>query len=471
MIQKALIVPGQPHILLAPDKNAGWASLRRSYEALAREIAELRPELLLVYSTQWFSVIGHLMQTDPAPKWVLVDQNWYELGEIPYEFRIDSEFGKRYCDVAKRYGLQASTVNYHGFPIDTGTVVALKLLNPDNAIPASVVSCNIYAEREETRLLGRAAREAIDGHGKKTVVVVVTNLSNRYEVAEIDPANDRISSMKDDEWNRKILEMLGEGRLEDVAQVAREFGREANADMGFKAIWWLGALAGENNRYDGKVRDYQPVWGTGNAIVELTPAPQKEIDFEKEFDESPIMTAAEQGTGLETHNVLAEAPEVDQPGEMPSHDADAPPPAEWQLSRQAPGAIVTPKAAPPIGPYPHAKRVGNLLFLSGIGPRKPVTGEIPGIIRDGAGSVIGHDIEVQTRAAIDNVRAILEEAGSRLENVLDVTVYLIEMKRDFDRFNRVYGEYFGKIQPTRTTVGVDSLPTPIAVELKVIASV
>jgi 2-aminomuconate deaminase len=374
--------------------------------------------------------------------------------------------------VVKRHGLQASTVNYHGFPIDTGTVVALKLLNPDNAIPASIVSCNIYAEREETRLLGRAAREAIDAYGKKTIVVVVTNLSNRYEVAEIDPSNDRISSMKDDEWNRKILEMLGEGRLEDVAQVAREFGREANADMGFKAIWWLAALTGENNRYDGRVWDYQPVWGTGNAIVELTPAPKKEIDFEKEFDETQIPGAAEVGTGLETHNVLSEAPSVHQPGEMSWHDdPGAPPAAEWQVEREAPTTIITPRAAPPVGPYPHAKRVGNLLFLSGIGPRKPGTGEIPGVIRDGAGSVIDHDIEVQTRAVVDNVRAILEAAGSRLENVLDVTVYLTDMKRDFERFNKVYGQYFGAIQPTRTTVGVDSLPTPIAVELKVIASV
>ena len=474
MIRKALIVPGQPHPLLAPDRNSGWRSLRNSYERLAAEIAAIGPELLVLYSTQWFSVIGHLMQTDPAPKWVLVDQNWYELGEIPYEFRIDSEFGNRYCAVAKRYGLQASVVNYHGFPIDTGTVVALKLLNPDNAIPASIVSCNIYAEREETRLLGRAAREAIDAYGKKTVVVVVTNLSNRYEVVEIDPAQDRISSMKDDEWNRKILEMLGEGRLEDVAQVAREFGREANADMGFKAIWWLAALCGENNLYDGRVWDYQPVWGTGNAIVELTPAPNKEIDFEKEFDETPLVAGVEQGTGLETHNVLAEAPDVHEPSEMSSHDdfGELPPAAEWQeTGRDAPRAFVTPKAAPPVGAYPHAKRVGNLLFLSGIGPRRPVTGEIAGLIRDGAGSVIGHDIEVQTRAVVDNVRAILEEVGSRLENVLDVTVYLTDMDRDFARFNRVYGEYFAAIQPTRTTVGVDSLPTPIAIELKVIASV
>jgi len=376
---------------------------------------------------------------------VLVDQNWYALGEIPYEFRIDPEFGKRYCATAKAHGLQASTVDYYGFPIDTGTVVALKLLNPNNAIPASVVSCNIYAEREETRVLGRAGREAIDAYGKRTIVVLVTNLSNRYEVAEIDPAHDRISSQKDDEWNRKILEMLGEGRLEDVAQVAREFGREANADMGFKGIWWLASLCGETNLYDGKVWEYAPVWGTGCGIVELTPNANKEIEWEKEFDEgTPIVAAEEVGTGLETHNVMAEP---------------SPPPApEWIEHTIEPDVIKTDRAPKPVGPYPHARRVGDLLFLSGIGPRDPKGGPIP------------KGIEAQTRACIENIRVILEEAGSSLDKVLDVTVYLTDMKGDFDRFNEVYAEYFGHVQPTRTTVGVDSLPTPIDVELKVIAS-
>ncbi len=445
LIQKAYLVPGQPHILLAPDRNPGWASLKQSYEAIGREIERSGAELMLLYSTQWFSVIGHLFQTAANPQWTLVDQNWYELGEIPYSFRIDPEFGKLYAGVCKDLGMQTATVDYHGFPIDTGTVVALKLLNPNNAVPASMVSCNIYAERDETRALGRAARSAIERYGKKTIVVVVSNLSNRYEVGEIDPAHDHISSSKDDEWNRKILEMLGEGRLEDVAQVAREFGREANADMGFKAIWWLAALAGENNKYDGKVWDYQPVWGTGNALVELTPNPNKELDFEKEFDEGPV----EAGTGLESHNVAEVGPDVGRASEMSSQE-------EWPEDRTP---IMATGAASPVGAYPHARRVGDLLFLSGIGPRRPVTNEIP------------TGIEAQTLATIDNVRAILEASGSSLEKILDVTVYLTDMKSDFERFNRVYADVLGKIQPTRTTVGVDSLPTPISVEMKIIASV
>ena len=468
LIQKAYIVPGQPHILLAADRNRGWAELKKAYEEVGREIERSGAELLLVYSTQWFSVIGHLFQTDPNPEWTLVDQNWYEFGEIPYSFRVDPKFGELYAETCKSHGMQAATVNYHGFPIDSGTVVALKLLNPNNAIPASIVSCNIYAERDETRALGFAAREAIQRYGKKVAVVLVSNLSNRYEVAEIDIANDRISSAKDDEWNRKILEMLGEGRLEDVAQVARDFAREANADMGFKGIWWLAATVGENNLFDGRVRAYAPVWGTGSAIVELTPNPRKEIDFEKEFDEATpnFEPAVSSGTGLESHNVLAAAPaenvnEMNEPGARQVVPAPA--------ARETSSPVVTDKAPKPVGPYPHARRVGEFLFLSGIGPRRPVTGEIPGLIFDDQGRIIGHDIEVQTRSCIDNIRVILEEAGSSLDKVFDVTVYLTDMARDFQTFNRVYADYFGTIQPTRTTVGVDSLPTPIAVELKVIA--
>jgi 2-aminophenol/2-amino-5-chlorophenol 1,6-dioxygenase alpha subunit len=481
VIHKAYIVPGQPHILLAPDRNAGWASLKASYEQVGREIEASGAELILLYSTQWFSVIGHLFQIDPRPKWTLVDQNWYEFGEIPYEFRVDPEFGKLYAQICRDRGMQAATVAYHGFPIDTGTVVALKLLTPNNRIPVSVVSCNIYAERDETRALGLAAKAAIEKYGKKTIVVCVTNFSNRYEVADIDPGHDRISSAKDDEWNRKLLEMFREGRLEDVGQVAREFAREANADMGFKAIWWLGALMGEHNKYDGKVWDYQPVWGTGAAIVELTPNPRKQIDWEKEFDDAPVEFGEGggdgAGTGLESHNVLSEGPRVNEASEMSSQDqnvipsvardlgggrretaaSSARPPRSLADARDD-SAIRTDRAPKPVGPYPHARRVGDMLFLSGIGPRRPGTNEIP------------EGIEAQTRSCIENIKVILEEAGSSLEKVLDVTVYLTDMKRDFAKFNEIYGEYLGHVQPTRTTVGVDSLPTPISVELKVIAA-
>jgi 2-aminomuconate deaminase len=122
-------------------------------------------------------------------------------------------------------------------------------------------------------------------------------------------------------------------------------------------------------------------------------------------------------------------------------------------------SVVSSRAPRPLGPYPHARRVGNLLFLSGIGPRHRATEQIP------------EGIEAQTRACIENVKAILEDAGSSLEKVVDVTVFLTDIDRDFAAFNRTYGEFFAALEnrPTRTTVGVVALPVPIAVELKIIA--
>lgn len=135
------------------------------------------------------------------------------------------------------------------------------------------------------------------------------------------------------------------------------------------------------------------------------------------------------------------------------------------------GIIKAERAPEPVGPYPHARREGEFLFLSGIGPRKAGTKDIPGVVFDGTGKVIDYDIEIQTRSVIDNVKTVLEAAGSGIEDVVDVLVFLTDMNRDFATFNRVYGETFASIGPTRTTVAVTALPTPINVELKVIARV
>ena len=230
-----LIVPGRPHPLLAPDQNAGWKRLREGFEAARRAIEDNQTDLLVLYSTGWPSVIGHQIQADPNPVWTHVDEEFHELGSISYDFRIDADFANLYQQCATRRGLHARTVAYHGFPIDTGTIVALKLLNPDNRIPAVVVSCNMYADRAETLVLGKAARDAADQAGRNAAFVSITALSNRMWTEWIEASEDRVSSDKDDEWNRKLLEFLGEGRLEDSSQLMRTFTREANADSKGKA--------------------------------------------------------------------------------------------------------------------------------------------------------------------------------------------------------------------------------------------
>ena len=132
--------------------------------------------------------------------------------------------------------------------------------------------------------------------------------------------------------------------------------------------------------------------------------------------------------------------------------------------------IESDRAPKPVGSYPHARRVGDLLFLSGLGPRNPETNAVPGNVHDHEGCLIDHDIEAQTRQLIDNLDRVLEAAGATRSDLVDITVFLTDMKRDFERFNAIYAEAFAEAGPCRTTVEVNALPTPIAVEFKCIAA-
>lgn len=133
--------------------------------------------------------------------------------------------------------------------------------------------------------------------------------------------------------------------------------------------------------------------------------------------------------------------------------------------------ISSEKAPEPVGPYPHARKVGNLLFLSGVGPRKKGTKEIPGVTLDENKNIVAYNIEEQCHSVFQNVKHVLESSGAKWENLVDVTVFLTNMKKDFPIFNKIYAEYFPdkNTQPCRTTVEVNALPTPIAIELKCIA--
>lgn len=133
--------------------------------------------------------------------------------------------------------------------------------------------------------------------------------------------------------------------------------------------------------------------------------------------------------------------------------------------------INTKEAAKPLGAYPHARRVGHLLFLSGIGSRQASDNSIPGLVLGEDGSILQYDIEAECRSVFANVKAVLEASGSKWENMIDVTVFLTNMKKDFPAYNKLYGEYFSGVNACRTTVEVKSLPTPIAIELKVIATI
>jgi 2-aminophenol/2-amino-5-chlorophenol 1,6-dioxygenase alpha subunit len=260
-------VPGLPHVL-QPEKSAHWASLEQGYRTLAADLAAFRPEVIVLYSTQWLSVLGTSFQAHPNPKGVHVDENWYELGDLPFDFRSDSELASRLAAATVSAGLPAKTVSFDEFPIDTGTIVALRFLNPDGKIPVAIVSSCVYCDAAASEKLGRTVRETVERSGKRAAFIACSLLSARFFSQDIDPQADRLSEASDDQWNRRILGLIESGKLAEIAGLTPEYAGQARVDMRFNAFHWLrGALGGESRQ--GRVLAYGPQWGTGAAVVEF----------------------------------------------------------------------------------------------------------------------------------------------------------------------------------------------------------
>jgi 2-aminophenol/2-amino-5-chlorophenol 1,6-dioxygenase alpha subunit len=218
-------------------------------------------------------VLGHLVQTRANPTGLHVDENWYDLGNLPYDFRTDLELARRTIDLGTAAGLQVRAVDYEGFPVDTGTLVALDFLHPKNEIPVVCISCNIYAGREEELKLGRAAAAAVRALGRRAVVVASTGLSGHYFTREITDDEDRIVNEADDGANRKLLDLMAAGKCIDAMDLVPEYAAKTGADMQFKSYYWLmGAIgaARAKSKVKGKVLGYGSIWGSGAAVVEFT---------------------------------------------------------------------------------------------------------------------------------------------------------------------------------------------------------
>lgn len=283
MIHKGYVLPGLPHLVLAPHANPGWSRVRAAMDRVGEEIARLDPDVLLIYSTYWPSVIGHQVQARAVSKWTHVDDQFHALGSIPYEIKGDPSLAAAIVDHSKRRQLEARTVDYNGFPIDTGAVVVANLVAGGR--PCVILSSNVYSDRAETVVLAKATREALEAQGKRAVAIIVSSLSNRIHERRVEPKDDHIHSLKDQEWNLKFLEFLREGRLEDASQLSRQFHKEARVHKvaNFKPFWWLAGVMGQNNLYAGEVLAYEPIYGSGAAVVGLTPSTKAARDLE--FDE------------------------------------------------------------------------------------------------------------------------------------------------------------------------------------------
>jgi 2-aminophenol/2-amino-5-chlorophenol 1,6-dioxygenase subunit alpha len=271
-IVKGYIMPGMPHVML-PTESASRRELRDACRVAGANTQEARPDVLVIFSTQWVSVLGHLIQARSNPTGLHVDENWYDLGNLPYDFRTDLELARRTIDLGTAAGLQVRPVDYEGFPVDTGTLVALNFLNPRNEIPVVCISCNIYSGRDEELKLGQAAADAVRALGRRAVVVASTGLSGHYFTREITDDEDRIVTEQDDAENRKLLDLMTAGKIADAMDLVPEYAAKTGADMQFKSYYWLMGAIGfgrVDRKISSKVLGYGSIWGSGAAVVEFS---------------------------------------------------------------------------------------------------------------------------------------------------------------------------------------------------------
>ena len=263
----AYLLPGSPLPLLRPD-NPPWAAIAEGYRRVAQSLAAAEPDVLLVYSTQWIAVLDQLWQTRERVAGLHVDENWYDYGDLPFDIRIDRELALACIAATPEIGVSSKPVDYDGFPVDTGTIVAQGFVNADGRLPSVLTSNNVYHDGALTEKLGALAAATAHGQGKRAAVLGIGGLSGSIFRDEIDIADDHIAA--DDDWNRTILSLIEDADVGALRDKLPAFAAEAKVDMGFKHFaWLLGALGG--GIAGATVHAYGPTYGAGAAVIALTP--------------------------------------------------------------------------------------------------------------------------------------------------------------------------------------------------------
>lgn len=264
-IVSAFLVPGNPLPLLRGD-NPPWAVLANAAHAAGRALAESKPDVLLIYSTQWIAVLDELWQTRPHSTGLHVDENWYEYGDLQMDLRADVDLATACIAAANEAGIKSKPVNYEGFPIDTGTIVAGAFLNPAGTIPAVVAANNLYHDFAKTEMIAGLAAQQADMQGKRMAVIGVGGLSANYFDRDIDLAQDHIVSASDDQENRALLLAMAGGSAQ-LRSAIDHYTSAVKADMGMKHLAWvLGAIGDYSSA---TVHGYGATYGAGAAVVEF----------------------------------------------------------------------------------------------------------------------------------------------------------------------------------------------------------
>ncbi len=266
-IVAAFLVPGSPLPTLRPD-NAPWAALVAGYKKAGRALAASKPDVLLIYSTQWIAVLDELWQTRARVAGVHVDENWYDYGDLPYDIPVDRALAEACVEGCRAIGIAAKGVDYDDFPIDSGTIVASGFLNAGAKVPIVIGANNLYHDFPTTAKIAAMAAQKIAAQNKRAAVIGIGGLSGTIFRNEIDLAADHVASEADDAWNRRMLGLFEKGSASEAERLSADYAKAARVDMGFKHFAWImGALGG---RFKGaEVHGYGPTYGAGAAVVEF----------------------------------------------------------------------------------------------------------------------------------------------------------------------------------------------------------
>lgn len=269
-IVQAFMVPGLPQLVFEKSGAGAWQKFRDAMIEAARRAEAANPDVLVLYSAQWISVLGHSFQYAANPSGLHVDENWHDLGDFPFSFEIDRPLTATAERLSRDRGLVTKLVDYEGFPVDTATLVALSYFNPDNRLPVVIVSSNIYAGAEDSMKLGQAVGEAIRQSSKRAVLINCSLMSHRFLTEEVTPETDRFSKSEDDVWNQRMLDLLRQGQTLKALELGPEYAGKAGAEMGFKGFYWMmGAMNSPTVPVD--VLAYGPFWGAGAAVLSYSP--------------------------------------------------------------------------------------------------------------------------------------------------------------------------------------------------------
>jgi 2-aminophenol/2-amino-5-chlorophenol 1,6-dioxygenase subunit alpha len=260
----AFLLPALPHPVLRPDV-APWGRLAAAARVAGERLAAARADTLVFYSTQWIAVLDQLWQARPRLTGTHVDENWYDWGDLSFDMQIDLAFTNACIAQGGDAGFKSKAVNYDGFPIDTGSIVAQRSLNPRSALPLVITSNNLYHDWDRTERLGRLVRDV--ARERRVAVVGIGGLSQRMFRHEIDPASDRIADAADEARDRALLAAFESGDADRVRATAQSAAQAMPTEYGLKHVAFLLGAAEFNGA---TVHGYEPVYGTGAAVVELT---------------------------------------------------------------------------------------------------------------------------------------------------------------------------------------------------------